>query len=395
MQAVSPNGELLWTVRVPYGPDPLPPQLSPSGELVFFQEDAFSITDGAPFDLAGLAGKAANEQYVIGADGSTYYRSEHQIVKWGINSSGVHVIQNLNKQVPGHPRDTGVTPDGIVWASFSLGYNSPDLGVVWLDFDDQILGNIQYQQRPSQVIGVGQNAVIYTCGNTLDNLADCVAAEPGAEEPLWRFALEENAKVVGGALVPERLYVTLENGRLYAIGPQVATEGDAQPAVISANPSAEQPPTSTPATVVEAVSTKETPPPTALPTPTPAATLPTPVSPGDTLSFTLSVVNKGPSGARGVLFTDTLPIGTALTSATSSQGTGCAADDSILTCDLGDLANGASATITLVVTIDALTTGIITHSAHVTSQVLDPDPADNLFDQQTTISIEANPGSNE
>jgi hypothetical protein len=90
----------------------------------------------------------------------------------------------------------------------------------------------------------------------------------------------------------------------------------------------------------------------------------------------------------------------ALTSATSSQGTGCAAVDAILTCALGDLANGASATITLVVTIDAvtidaLTTDIITHSARVTSQVLDPDPADNLFDQQTTISIEANPGSNE
>jgi peptide/nickel transport system permease protein len=394
MQAVSPNGELLWTVRVPYGFDPLPPQLSPSGELVFFLDNAYSATDGSPFDLAGLAGKAANEQYFMGADGSTYYRSGAQIVKWGINASGVQVIQNLNKQVPGHPRDTGVTPNGTVWATFSLGYNSPDLGIVWLDFNDQILGNIEFQQSPSQVIGVDQNAVVFTCGNTLDNHADCVAAEPGAEDLLWRITLEENAEVVGGALVPERLYVTLEHGKLYAIGPQVAAEGEAQTVVIRANPSEEQP-TSTPATVAESVSTPETPAPTALPTPTPVATFPTPVSPGDMLTFTVSVVNKGPSGARGVLFTDTLPIGMALTSATSSQGTGCAAADSILTCDLGDLANGAGATITLVVTIDVLTTETITHSARVTSQVLDPDPADNRFDQQTTITIEANPGSND
>ena len=192
--------------------------------------------------------------------------------------------------------------------------------------------------------------------------------------------------------MPQRLYVTLENGKLYVIGQETATDRVAQPAVIIANPS-EQQPTSTPQTVVEVDDKEETPSPTPQETPTPTATFPTPVSPGDTLTFTLSVVNKGPSGATGVLVTDTVPPGIALISAPSSQGPGCSNDDSILTSDLRDLSNGANATITLVVTIDAPITEIITNSASVTSQVLDPDPADNRIHQQTVITIEGEPSS--
>ncbi len=38
------------------------------------------------------------------------------------------------------------------------------------------------------------------------------------EEPAWAIPLDHGVTVNGGALVPDRLYVTLEEGYLFAIG---------------------------------------------------------------------------------------------------------------------------------------------------------------------------------
>jgi uncharacterized repeat protein (TIGR01451 family)/fimbrial isopeptide formation D2 family protein len=66
-------------------------------------------------------------------------------------------------------------------------------------------------------------------------------------------------------------------------------------------------------------------------------------APGDTLLYTLTVANLGPSRAQSVRVTDTLPAGLTFAGAAS----GCAAVNGVVTCLLTDLAADASQTFTV------------------------------------------------
>jgi len=76
---------------------------------------------------------------------------------------------------------------------------------------------------------------------------------------------------------------------------------------------------------------------------------PDPVTVGNNLTYMIGVTNNGPDTATGVTLTDTLPAGVTYVSATSTQGT-CSRSGSTVTCSIGTLANGASTTVTIIVT---------------------------------------------
>ncbi len=111
---------------------------------------------------------------------------------------------------------------------------------------------------------------------------------------------------------------------------------------------------------------------------------PDPVTVGDNLTYTITVTNRGPDAATNVVVTDTLPSGVTFVSATSSQGS-CTYDGAVtVTCDLGDIAPNNSVTITIVVTPTA--PGAISNSVTVTSDTLDPDPANNAATAPTEVT---------
>ncbi|HEX6096204.1 MAG TPA: DUF11 domain-containing protein [Thermoanaerobaculia bacterium] len=93
-------------------------------------------------------------------------------------------------------------------------------------------------------------------------------------------------------------------------------------------------------------------------------------TPGATVTYTITVTNAGPSSATNVVVTDDLPAGLAFISATPSQGT-CNASDPV-SCNLGTIVNGGSATITLSAQVTA-TSGTISNTASVTSTEGDTD----------------------
>ena len=91
---------------------------------------------------------------------------------------------------------------------------------------------------------------------------------------------------------------------------------------------------------------------------------PDPVAVGSPLTYTLQVGNTGPSPATAVRLVNTLPAGVEFVSATASSGS-CEHDAGTVTCELGNLGEGALVTVTIeIVPLDAGVT--LENQAHVT-----------------------------
>ena len=113
---------------------------------------------------------------------------------------------------------------------------------------------------------------------------------------------------------------------------------------------------------------------------------PDPVVERSNVTYTVTVTNSGPATATGVTLVDRLP-DAVFVSASSTQGT-CVRDgksrrDGTLTCDLGSLAPGASAIVTIVVTTSR--DGTIANTATVRANEPDADRADNTDTEETTV----------
>jgi uncharacterized repeat protein (TIGR01451 family) len=105
------------------------------------------------------------------------------------------------------------------------------------------------------------------------------------------------------------------------------------------------------------------------------------VTVGDTVTYTLTVVNNGPQKARGVTASDLLPAGLAVRSVSSEPGVSCIGEP--LVCSMPDLAPGQSVVVTIVASTAA--TGSLTSNASVTGRFADPVVANNIASVTTTV----------
>lgn len=110
---------------------------------------------------------------------------------------------------------------------------------------------------------------------------------------------------------------------------------------------------------------------------------PDPVNVVSPLSYTLTIGNNGPDDATGVAVTDTLPAGVTFQSASATQGS-CSEAAGIVTCTLGDMISGATATINIALTAP-VSTGTITNSATVTGNETDPFAGNDTSTEGTTV----------
>jgi uncharacterized repeat protein (TIGR01451 family) len=120
---------------------------------------------------------------------------------------------------------------------------------------------------------------------------------------------------------------------------------------------------------------------------------PATVTAGQDVTYTLSATDNGPDPVPDVTVTDPLPAGAQLVSATPSAGT-CASASGPLSCDVGTLANGASATVTVV--LRPTQPGSVQNAAGIDSKWLhllpadagagDPNPANNSASTTLTVA---------
>ncbi|MEM7391665.1 MAG: DUF11 domain-containing protein [Verrucomicrobiota bacterium] len=105
---------------------------------------------------------------------------------------------------------------------------------------------------------------------------------------------------------------------------------------------------------------------------------PDPVIAGETLTYTISVTNFGPSVATGVQVIDTLP--------------GGVTPSGVVIANLGTLAVNSGTTFSFMVTVDSDTVGSLNNVATVSSDGSDPNNADNGVVETTTITTSADLG---
>ena len=116
-------------------------------------------------------------------------------------------------------------------------------------------------------------------------------------------------------------------------------------------------------------------------------TSPMTVGMGGNITFNITVTNTSGAQATGVTVTDTLPSNVTFVSSSASQGS--CTGTSTVTCNVGTLAAGANATVTIVARTTSA--GTVTNTANVTSAQADTVTTNNASTSSSTVSTTAAP----
>ena len=107
-----------------------------------------------------------------------------------------------------------------------------------------------------------------------------------------------------------------------------------------------------------------------------------PVAPGSNLVYALTVSNAGPLAAAAVVVSNRLPVGVDFIAAESSQGE-CVQQEDVVVCQLGDLARGASATVSVAVIASEF--GVLTNRSWASGSLCDPFRTNNWAVSTTLV----------
>jgi uncharacterized repeat protein (TIGR01451 family) len=116
-------------------------------------------------------------------------------------------------------------------------------------------------------------------------------------------------------------------------------------------------------------------------------------SPASTLvlsnvTFTVTVTNRGPSTATGVVVTDSMPSGLAIVSIQVPAGTSASQANGVVTWNLNNMLNGASGTMSILTLANV--DGSFNSTASVTSQITDLNPNNSA---NAAVTITPNPNA--
>jgi outer membrane protein assembly factor BamB len=227
---ISPDGVLEWRKTATDVFVDSPPRLSADESLVYLKDVALDANTGEIQDIQIFPEAEilfTEPAFFTGADGRAYYRNGHAVVHWQRNESGLQVEPSLTWEYASfvifNPLNQGFTPGKLAWMFYSSEFS--DGRVIWLDAQSRLVGNFEFAHNYSRLMAIGKKSEAYLCGPTGSRI-ECAAALPGSEKPLWTTFLDNSSRPIGGALVPGTLYVSAEDGVLYALS---TNTGGSQP----------------------------------------------------------------------------------------------------------------------------------------------------------------------
>jgi hypothetical protein len=221
--ALSPQGELRWrTVAADVYLEEAP-RLGSDQSMVFLKNTAIDAGSGDPLPLTIGSPQDLffnDPTYFTGADGNDYYRLGHEIIGWRLTDGGLEIDEGVtwpyNTLVLFTPYEQGVTPSRLYWMYYASSY--ADGRMIWLDDQSRMVGNYRFTFSNSKLIAIGEKDEAYICSSTGARLV-CIDIAPGANEPTWTAYVDDApAAVLGGVFVPGRIYISLDNDGIYAIG---------------------------------------------------------------------------------------------------------------------------------------------------------------------------------
>jgi uncharacterized repeat protein (TIGR01451 family) len=115
---------------------------------------------------------------------------------------------------------------------------------------------------------------------------------------------------------------------------------------------------------------------------------PDPVTAGSDQTYTITITNNGPDAAESVTVTDILPEATTFISCDATGGGVCSGAENDRAVTFASLAPGASAAVTLVVSVKCSVAdgAIVSNTATISSATFDPEQSNNTAATATTVS---------
>lgn len=219
--SLNADGNLRWRVPLPTYSYMQPiVRLSADGRYLAFQESLLDTTTGK----IAFTADTSLEMYVMGANGKIYLRKQAAMEEWQITDTGAAIVPSvklderalsINFRIP---FNGGVTPQGRAWFLYSTGFDSPRM--IWQDANSEVPELIDINLASSNVLAVDGQDVSYTCNSLPVGVAVCEAHRSNGQL-VWAQSFGADfsgAFFIGGALVPNRLYLTRTDGTLFAVG---------------------------------------------------------------------------------------------------------------------------------------------------------------------------------
>ncbi len=225
LYAVNPDGMLRWKAELPTFSYTNPQvRMSVDESLLFFEDAVLNARTGK---TVFATTRKQMDRFIVGANGKIYIRDYDTIKEWQLTEAGAVLIETatIETRVLGTsmraPFDAGVSPGSNLWFLYGSVYDYPRF--IWTDPKGQSPQVQDFPYRISKVIGIDQSGQMYTCGEleTVVNQvmdSECIATSVTSGAVMWKLVLEKSGLVTGGAIAPQRLYLTTGKGEVYAIG---------------------------------------------------------------------------------------------------------------------------------------------------------------------------------
>ncbi len=232
VQAVGADGTGLWVGAGDTTAVFDTPIVSADPALVFLHDDAFDAATGA---LLPLDFPAEIHRFLVGGDGRLYARAAHTVMEWQYTEAGTaEVLESFTWAYQSfigeqyYPHEAGVTVNGVSWELYTteLGGATQMFYVDVVDgegqlrassgADDLSLGTLvalDDETLETVICGFGD----YLYPNLDSPRPECQAFMPGGAKLLWHFKLDKSRILIGAAYDGRMLYLTTEEGDLFAV----------------------------------------------------------------------------------------------------------------------------------------------------------------------------------